>query len=155
MLGFAEMGVGGHFLFLVGLLPDLGEALWGDKLAVFYSAVDVVEWAVTVFDFFVQFAELPGELLAVIPGDVQFADVVEVVAELLEDGLELAGVELEWAFHDAAVVEVGNVDDMSIFGAGGAGFFVFDEIGEEGDNWSHLSLSFFKIIISSKSELRF
>jgi hypothetical protein len=59
-------------------------------MTIFNTSGDVIEGAVAVFYFFVQFGELPGEGLVLLPGDVFWSEFLEDVAELFEGGLILA-----------------------------------------------------------------
>jgi len=54
--------------------------LLGDELAGFDSDLDVVEGAVSVLDFLVEFGELPREGLVFLEGDVERPQLLEGVA---------------------------------------------------------------------------
>ena len=73
------------------------------------------------------------------PGDVLAPQLLEDLAKFEQSLLVPAGVELEWTLHDAAVVEVGDVDDVGVPGVLRASFFLvfFSQLGEERTDNSH------------------
>ena len=81
----------------------------------------------------VELGKLPKKLVAVLPGDVLVPQLLEGLAKFEQSLLVPAGVELEWTLHDAAVVEVGDVDDVGVPGVLGAPFLLvlLVELGEE------------------------
>ncbi len=54
--------------------------------------------------------------------------------------LKLPGVELKRTLHDPAVVEIGDVDDVSIFGIfrGSFGLVFLHQLSKERDDSAHL-----------------
>ena len=98
-------------------MPQLGEALLRNEFAPFDAGLDVVEGTVAVLDLLVQLGELPGERFALLLGRVEGTQLLEGVTEGLEVALKLTRVELERALHDAAVVQVGDIDDVLLLGA--------------------------------------
>ena len=105
--------------------------------------MDVVEGTIPPLDVLVEFGKLPKKLVAVLPGNVLGPQLLEDLAELEQSLLVPTGVELEWTLHDAAVVEVGDVDDVGVSGILRASFFLvfFSQLCEECTNDSH-GLSF-------------
>ena len=67
------------------------------------------------------------------------SEFVEDLAEFLEIFLVFSGIELKRAFHDSAVVEIGDIDDVCFSGVSGSSFLgiFFTELWEKGDDDSH------------------
>ena len=135
-------------MLLVGFLPYFSESLLRDEFIVLYAATDVIERTISVFYLLVQFAKFPTEVLPVLPRHVLRPQLLEYFAELLQSLLVPAGIELEGTLHDAAVVEVGNIDDMCLLGVLGPPLLVVlvSQLGEESDDQTHQSSILLNII---------
>ena len=129
-------------LFLSGVLivPEFSESFRCDEFSMLNSALNIVERTVTILDLFVEFRKFPCKSLSMLPRDVLSSQFVEYFAELLELFLILTRVELKGTFHDATIVEIGNVDNVGLPGVLGPSFLLVfvSELGEESDDDSHL-----------------
>ena len=132
----------GFLLLCEGGLPEFNEPLLANKLPVLYPAVDVVEWAVPILDLFVQLGKLPPKVFTFLPGHVLIPQLFEDLAEFLQLVLVPSGVELEGTLHDAAIIEIGDIDDMGLPGVLRTPFLLVfvAKLREECDDYTHLSL---------------
>ena len=77
-----------------------------------------------------------------LPGQVLGSEFCENFANFFKFFLVLSRVEFEGTLHDAAVVEIGDIDDMRLFGVLGSSlvFIVSLYLWEESDDDSHYVL---------------